>query len=54
MWLTILSAVLRLIGLAEWFDGWLKARHARQQAQAVANSPTTKEELDETLERHDF
>ena len=52
--LTLLELACKLLGLADWFAGVLARRQARRQAQAVANSPTSREELDETLARHDF
>ncbi len=54
MLITLLEFGCRLIGLAEWFSSWNGARQARKQAQAVADAPTTKEELDERLKDHQF
>ena len=54
MWLTLITLGLRLFGLAEWFEQWRKQRAERKQTQAVANAPTTKEELDERLQDHKF
>ena len=53
-WITLLGFACRLIGLAEWFEGLLKTRAAAKQEQAVADAPTTREELDERLKNHDF
>jgi hypothetical protein len=51
---TALGLLCRIIGLAEWYETWMKQRAAAKQAQAVANVPTTKEELDERLKDHQF
>jgi hypothetical protein len=51
---TVISALLRLIGLAEWFEGFIQKRTAAKQAQDVANAPVSREELDERLQNHEF
>ncbi len=52
--ITILTAGLRLIGLAEWFDGWLKQREAAQKAQNIANIPTTDKEWTDAAKNGDL
>ena len=52
--LALLGFACRLIGLAEWFEGMLTKRAAAKQEQAIADAPTTREELDERLEDHNF
>ncbi|OWK47530.1 hypothetical protein [Fimbriiglobus ruber] len=52
--LTLLEIACKLIGLAEWFKSWKGARDMRKQQQAVADAPTTREELDARLKDHQF
>jgi hypothetical protein len=51
-WGTILGFIWELFTGEVW-NAW-QAHKAKEQAQAVSNSPTTKEELDEVLEHHDL
>jgi hypothetical protein len=46
---SILSALLRLIGFARWADACWRAHEMTVKAQEVADAPTTKAELEETL-----
>jgi hypothetical protein len=45
---------LRLIGLAGWADAWLASRAVKRRDQAVANAPTTRDELEKTLRDGDL
>jgi hypothetical protein len=45
MWyFDLFCAIVRLIGLGEKLDGWLKQREDKRKAQDVANTPTTDSE----------
>ena len=48
-WLTLIGWLFRAVGLAEWFDGWLKRRDAAKKAQSVADAPITRHELEKDL-----
>lgn len=54
IWLSIITAILRLIGLAQWANSLLASYEARKQSQEVANAPRTKQELIDDLNRGDL
>jgi hypothetical protein len=52
--LTLLGLACKLLGFAEWVEGLVKRHQTAKQSQAVANSPISREELDERLQNHEF
>ena len=53
MWFTLIADIVETL-LSGELRTWLEQRRAAKVAQAVANAPTTKEELDERLKDHQF
>lgn len=46
MWIDLLIAICKLVGLISWADKLITARAAKQQAKDVANVPTDKQETE--------
>jgi hypothetical protein len=54
--MNVLTLIYDIIGtlISGELQTWLKQRRETKNAQAIANAPTTREELDECLEDHKF
>ena len=48
---SVISALLRLLGLVRAADALWRAHELRVKAREIADAPTTRAELEETLER---
>jgi hypothetical protein len=52
--MTLILLILRLLGLSGVAEDWLARREAEKQAQATADAPTTRNELEKTLRDGDL
>lgn len=52
--LTALTIILRIFGITGVLERYWEGRAEKRKAQAVADAPETRQELEETLEKHDL
>lgn len=53
-WLSIASLLIRLVGFSRWADSLWELHVAKRKAREIANTPTTRAELEDTLKKGDL